>query len=76
MAGRLDCELPRAEAADLRTATDVLVGLKYELRLEGFEQGNIQGRAEIRLDDLILMGTRRFGTEPGGSTVAAIRRLK
>lgn len=97
MAGRLDRELPRPEAAELWTATYVLVGLKYdrafarvllrgvreimkesttyqEIVEEGFEQGKVQGRAEMRQDDLILMGTRRFGTEPDDSTVAAIRR--
>jgi predicted transposase YdaD len=79
MAQRFDREVPRAEAAELWTATYVLVGLKYdrmfartllrrvrEIMRESVTYQAIieEGHGEAKRDSLIKLGTKRFGPPP------------
>ncbi len=94
---RFHDELPRTAAAELWTATYVLLGLKYDMSFaaqllqgvhdimkesvtyqgilaEGVERGKAEGKAEGKRDDLILLGTTRFG-EPTEAVRAKINGI-
>ncbi|HUG92108.1 MAG TPA: hypothetical protein VML55_14810 [Planctomycetaceae bacterium] len=62
MAERLDRELPRAEAADLWTATYVLVGLRYD---RPFARALLRGVREIMKESTTYQEIVEEGIETG-----------
>jgi predicted transposase YdaD len=90
MEKRFNAELPRTEAAEMWTATFVLVGLKYDRAFARvllqkvrdtmresttYQEILDEGKADGKQDDLIKLGTKRFG-QPDAETVARINSIE